>query len=140
MQTAALRYHTNMDAVLLTAPYPAEGPPDTGIAEFYKLFVYFEWLYKRVDHSDGETKSENILLGPETSGCQIVEYVNERGPFDEILGFFQGIWSLTTCWVVNEQILRFIFDWSVPRYPHGILFRLFVMSNIEKESYIIWLS
>ena len=33
MQTAALRYHTNLDAVLLTAPYPAEGPPDTGIAE-----------------------------------------------------------------------------------------------------------
>ena len=43
MQTAALRYHTNLDAVLLTAPYPAEG-----------------------DHSDGENKSANILLGLET--------------------------------------------------------------------------
>ena len=56
-----------MNAVLFTAPYPAEGPPETGIAEFHKLFVYFEWLYKRVDHSDGKNKSENILLGLETS-------------------------------------------------------------------------
>ena len=80
-----------MDAVLLTAPYPAEGLPDTGIAEFYKSFEYFEWFYKRVDHSDGENNSVNILLGLETSVCQIVEYINERGPFDGILGFSQGM-------------------------------------------------
>jgi Serine hydrolase (FSH1) len=90
MQTAALRYHTNMDSVFLTAPYPAEGPPDPGIAEFYESYDYFEWFYKRVDHSNEDTVKANILLGLESSLCQIVEYINEYGPFDGILGFSQG--------------------------------------------------
>lgn len=104
MQMGALRYHTNIDGVFLTAPYPAEGPPDQGIGEFYASYSYYEWFYKRNDtsdkrdHSEGPDVGENVsektakvLLGLESSLSQIIEYLNDAGPFDGILGFSQGI-------------------------------------------------
>jgi hypothetical protein len=41
MQTAAMRYHTLMDCVLLEAPFQAVGPPDEGIAMFYPDRMYY---------------------------------------------------------------------------------------------------
>lgn len=86
MQTAAMRYHTGLkDCHFLTAPYPAEGPPDNGIAQFYPNHDYYEWYYKRTS-SAGEAN----LVGLDRSLQRIIDYMNEQGPFDGIVGFSQG--------------------------------------------------
>ena len=42
-QMAALRCHVKADFEYLTAPFPATGPPDKGIQQFYPEQDYFEW-------------------------------------------------------------------------------------------------
>jgi len=85
MQTAAMRYHTQMDCVFVDAPWKSLGPPDDGIAMFYPGRKYFEWFYKDVDSTslnENETLRQSMQL--------LVNFFYENGPFDGILGFSQG--------------------------------------------------
>lgn len=83
-QTAALRYHLNVSAVVVNAPWVAKGPPDEGIALFYPDEPYYEWY-------DG--LREGVPVEPsvvEKSLQRLVEHLEKFGPYDGILGFSQG--------------------------------------------------
>lgn len=84
MQTAALRYHTLVDCVIVEAPYEAVGPPDEGIAMFYPGRQYYEWFLKdpSVNINDNESLRHSLAL--------LQEFCVNHGPFDGILGFSQG--------------------------------------------------
>mmetsp|Transcript_22062 Transcript_22062/g.37356 ORF Transcript_22062/g.37356 Transcript_22062/m.37356 type:complete len:246 (+) Transcript_22062:19-756(+) len=75
-QMASLKYHVQADFVYVDAPFPASGPPQDVVAQFYPNLPYFEWL------SGVPEEGLNWLL----------EYLSnkENGSFDGILGFSQG--------------------------------------------------
>lgn len=58
MQMAAFRHHVDMDYQFVDAPFPAQGPPDSGIATFYPDQSYYEWYHK--DDSEEEKKEQAI--------------------------------------------------------------------------------
>jgi Serine hydrolase (FSH1) len=79
MQMAAFKYNVGLDTSFVTAPFPATGPPDPGIAMFYPNHDYFEWVV-----------SKETMEGLHTSMELIADYISQNGPFDAILGFSQG--------------------------------------------------
>ncbi len=81
MQTAAFRYNCGIDCSFMDAPYTANGDPDAGIAMIYTDEPYFEWYYK-------DSASLNLEL--DNSISSIIQYMEDHGPFDGLLGFSQG--------------------------------------------------
>lgn len=97
-QTAALRFHLNIEAntrmTYINGPYLNEGPPDAGIDLFYPNYEYYEWFYRR--DNDNSTLLKSLAL--------IIEYINENGPFDGIVGFSQGASMATrVLFIQNHQ-------------------------------------
>lgn len=84
MQTAALRYNTGIEGSFPNAPFPASGPIDPGVLEFYEGYDYFEWYCKHFEDMDkSRTQKDHSIQF-------LIKYVEENGPFDGILGFSQG--------------------------------------------------
>lgn len=84
-QTAAFRYHTGIEVVKVNAPWPAKGPPDSGIAEFYPNEPYYQWW----DYVN-EGEEEKSYDGQTESISKMEAFLDEHGPFAGILGFSQG--------------------------------------------------
>lgn len=98
MQMAAFRYHTEADYYYIDAPYPSEGDPDEGIQAFYNDLEYFEWFYKRFDENGQKT-----AWGLDESIQMLMDYINDNGPFDGILGFSQGCIMATKILAIYEK-------------------------------------
>jgi len=84
-QMGALQAHTNVAWTFPTAPHPARGPPDEGVALVYSGFEYFEWLTKEEDEGscEGECLEQSLEL--------LLRYLREtKEPYDGVLGFSQG--------------------------------------------------
>lgn len=98
MQTAALRYHTNMDCTFVDAPFAALGPPDSGIAFYYPDMPYYEWYHK----SDADVQTSiDFVMG-----------LLREGHYDGMLGFSQGAGMVTRMLKLietqNEIKLKFV--------------------------------
>lgn len=112
-QTAAMRAHTDMEMVFLTAPHAAVGEPDPGIAMFYPDEPYFEWFLRPPpkavrDDEDEDARantqvSASLLAGLDESIEAIIEALRTRGPFDGILGFSQGAGMVTRLAYIQQQ-------------------------------------
>lgn len=88
-QTAAFRHHTEIECEFITAPFPALGPPDSGIAQYYPNEEYFEWFYKH--KSKDSTGTELVTYEGVDKGLEYVkDYIKRNGPFHGVLGFSQG--------------------------------------------------
>lgn len=90
MQTAAFRYHTEIEVVKINGPWDAKGPPDDGIAEFYPNQPYYEWWAYEED-----SEGRKIYNGHEKSLRRLEAFLDEHGPFLGVLGFSQGA-TMTT--------------------------------------------
>ena len=100
MQTAAMRYHTEMEVNCVDAPWSADGPPDPMVAMVYKDTPYFQWYYRY----DGEDGPQSVRLeGVEESLCFLVDIYNSTGPYDGIMGFSQGA-AMTT--ILLQRLLN----------------------------------
>lgn len=83
-QTTALRYHTEIEVVVIDAPTVAKGPPAEGIAEFYSEYSYFEWY-------DGLREGVPVDMNTVNSSLEFLKlHLEKYGPYDGILGFSQG--------------------------------------------------
>jgi predicted esterase len=94
MQTAALRYHTDIECKFIDAPFEASGPPDQGIATFYSNEDYCEW------YTTNSTNYHACLLH---SLSVLIKYINENGPFDAVLGFSQGAAMATRLALLQQE-------------------------------------
>lgn len=81
MQTAALRYHTDIECMFIDAPYLSLEDPDPGIQMFYPNRSYYEWYLR-----NNET---NLHEGVEKS-IESLESLLKTNSIDGILGFSQG--------------------------------------------------
>ena len=111
-QTAAMRAHTDMELVFITAPHAAVGEPDPGIAMFYPDEPYFEW-FLRSPPASAEDEDEEARANPQASASlytgldesieAIIEALRTRGPFDGVLGFSQGAGMVTRLAYIQQQ-------------------------------------
>ena len=96
MQTAAMQFHTPLEYSFVDAPFPAEGPPDEGIATYYPNKPYFEWFKKRPTQIPPyEGIDESVAL--------VVDYLKKNGPFEGIMGFSQGAAMATRLAYLQEK-------------------------------------
>lgn len=88
MQTAAMQYHTPIEYSFVTAPHPAEGPPDEGISIYYAKYPYYEWYLK-------SKSTAEFYAGLDESIELVLSTLISDGPFDGIMGFSQGAAMVT---------------------------------------------
>ncbi len=63
-----------LDCVCISAPWPARGDPDQGIAFFYPNEPYFEWTYGRTLLADEKYSAEDIAFNEKYVATSI-EYI-----------------------------------------------------------------
>jgi len=85
----AMQAHTDLDYTFVTAPHPATGPPDDGVALFYQDYEYYEWFVKEeygsaeADQAEGKGLDQSLEM-------LLLRLREADPPFDGVLGFSQG--------------------------------------------------
>lgn len=115
-QMASLRYHVDADFVFIDGPFPATGPPQKGVLQFYPNLPYYEWQ----------------SLDPEEGLHYLLDYLSDEknGRFNGILGFSQGakmaaLVAFALRSIDNASGLKFNQLQKVSDF-HGPLFYIFI--------------
>lgn len=80
---ASFKYYVHADFVFIDAPFPASGPPQQVVTQFYPGLPYFEWQPKPYFEWQFQMPDEGLNW--------LLSYLadKENGSFDGILGFSQ---------------------------------------------------
>jgi predicted esterase len=130
MQTAAFRYHTQIEVVKVNAPWEAAGPPDKGIAEYYPKEAYYQWW----DYH--ELNGEKVSYkGYEVSIEKMQAFLEEHGPFLGVLGFSQGATVATFLAEIQQKLQKKWFNFMIliggvpplPQYSANVIYVLLIL-------------
>jgi hypothetical protein len=107
IQTAFFRANVDIDCVFVDAPLKAVGDPDETIILFFPDGNYFEWYRdpSSTTHDDPISKAQKIVLydGLEASLEMVLKTLQEKGPFDGLLGFSTGAEIVTRVTKLQEE-------------------------------------